>query len=650
MIRLSRWALMGAVLILDACGARPPPQTTQTTDRGTQREHLNRIVERYWIEKSDSMPWYSWGADDMEFGEAPTEDIAAQTLADSLALEQRYLEQVLAVPRAALDSDSALTYDIFRQERALAIEGFTYPRELMPLNPYDALPQRFALMASAGERLALSTAQDYDDWRLRAMSFVRWTDQAIANMRDGMRRGYTLPRVLVERTLPQLAALGEDTPENVFYQPVRTGSTAANPEQARLADTLKGFLKEQILPSYRRLHDFMQKEYLPRARTSVGLSALPLGDAWYGHLVTRATGGTATAAQLHALGAAELERLRQRAQAVLAEASFAGNLDDFFEHMRSDPRFSPKTPAELLRAYQDMKVLVGSAAPALFASFPRAEFGIRGVETYRAPVAPALAYRPRAPNGMIAAVLYVNTTAQPPPSAALLPSQFLREAVPGYHYQLELQRERADLPKFRRFGGAPAFIEGWSLYAATLGDQLGLYHQPEERFGALLAQMTCAAALVIDPGLHVQGWTRQQAIDYLHAQLPMDDTAAADMVDRALARPAESLACSVGFLKIQELRMLAQQTLGARFDLRDFHSELLKNGAIPLDALETRMKSWLATGGSPAAAVSAGGSTATVATAGSSAGTADGAGESASIAVGIAPGVSPGVAAVSELE
>jgi uncharacterized protein (DUF885 family) len=180
----------------------------------------------------------------------------------------------------------------------------------------------------------------------------------------------------------------------------------------------------------------------------------------------------------------------------------------------------------------------------------------------------------------------------------LVLSQFLREAVPGHHYQLELQRERADLPRFRRFGGAPAFTEGWGLYAATLGEELGLYREPEAKFGALLAQMNCAVGLVVDTGLHAQGWTRQQALEYLRAQVPIDDAAAADTVDRDLARPAEALACTVGFLKIRGLRTLAQQTLGARFDLREFHTEVVKDGAIPLDALEAKIKSWVEGGGS----------------------------------------------------
>jgi uncharacterized protein (DUF885 family) len=597
MVRFSHLALLGVALSLCACSAPPSPPPPQATDRVSQSVRLGRIVERYWDENAALMPWYSWGGADLDTGAPPAEIIAPQSVADSLAVERRYLSEVLAIPREGLDPESKLTYDMFRQERALSIEGFTYPYELLPVDPYDGMPQRFALMASSAERLAVSGAKDYESWRLLATSFVRWTHQAITNMRDGMRRGYTLPRVLVEETLPQLAALGEDTQANTFYQSMRTGpDTTADAERTRLSGALAAFLKDEVLPSYRALHDFMQNEYLPRSRSTVGLSALPLGDAWYAHLARTTTGDTRSPLQLHALGLAEMERVHQRVQSLLAEASFAGDAQSYFEHVRSDPRFSYKTAVDLLNAYQVVKSQVAVAAPALFASFPRAEFGIRGVEAYREAVAPAVSYRPRAPNGMIAAILYVNTVALDTRPTILVPPQFLREAVPGHHYQLELQRERADLPRFRRFGSAPAFVEGWGLYAATLGDELGLYHDPEVKFGSLLGQLKCAAGLVIDTGLHAQGWTRQQAVEYLHAQVPIDEAGAEEVVDRAIAQPAHALACTVGYLKIQGLRMLAQQTLGARFDLRDFHTEVIKDGAMPLDALEAKIKSWMVAG------------------------------------------------------
>jgi uncharacterized protein (DUF885 family) len=610
MIRFSNAAWLGlAALTLIACGAPPPPRAAAA---GAQAEPLGQIVERYWDENAALLPWYTWGGADLQSGALPAHNIAPQSLADSLAIERRFLAQVLAVPRATLNAETALTFDVFRRERALAIEGFTYPLELLPVNPYDGMPLEFAQMAATAERLALSSAKDYENWRTFGSSFVRWTDQAMVNMRDGMRRGYTLPRVLVEKTLPQLAALGEDTPANVFYQAMRVSpGTAADAERTRSTAAVTAILKDKILPAYRTLHDFMQHEYLPRSRNSVGLSALPLGDAWYAYLAKRTTGGTLTPAQLHALGLTEIERLHQRVQALLAEASFPGNAQEFFERMRSDPRYSYKSAPELLQGYEDLKVQVGGAAPALFSAFPRAEFAISSVEPYRETVAPALSYRPRAPNGMIAAVLYVNTAELDARPATLAASQFLREAVPGHHYQLELQRERADLPRFRRFGGAPAFIEGWGLYAATLGEELGLYRDPEAKFGSLLAQLNCAAGLVTDTGLHTQQWTRQQALDYLHSQVPIDDAAAAEAVDRELALPAEALACTIGFLKIQGLRTLAQQTLGARFDPRAFHTEVIKDGALPLDVLEAKIKSWMEAGAATGVAARAATSVAT---------------------------------------
>jgi uncharacterized protein (DUF885 family) len=397
---------------------------------------------------------------------------------------------------------------------------------------------------------------------------------------------------LVERTLPMLAALGSDTQANVFYQSLHSSpGTAPDAEPSRSA-ALMAQIKEKVLPSYRLLHDFLQREYLPRSRDSVGLVALPLGGQWYAYLAERATDSTLTPAQLHALGLTEVERLHGRVQTLLTDISFAGNAQNFFDQLRRDPRFSYQSAEELLNAYQSFKPQVAAAAPALFAMAPRADFEIRSLEGFREATSPALSYRRAMAYGKNPAVLYVNTADLGVRPAAAVPSQFLREAVPGHHYQLALQQERTDLPRFRRFGGAPAFIEGWGLYAASLGDELGLYRDPEAKFAALLAQLDCAAGMVIDTGVHSQKWTRQQALDYLHAQVPIDDASAANRVDRDIALPGDALACTAGFLEIQGLRARAQQTLGARFDVRAFHTEVLKNGALPLDLLETNIKRW----------------------------------------------------------
>jgi len=579
---------------LIACGAQESPTAASPPPAATPRALLGPLVERFWDQNAASSPWYSWGGAEARYGEAPADLLTPQALANSLALEQRYLTDLAALAREPLDAEAKLTYDAFRRERQLSIESYTYPTELLPVNPYDSLPQRFAVMAAAAARRALASDHDFEVWRSRVQMYERWTDQAISNLREGLRRGYTLPLDVVTRTLPVLESLGEDAPTSVFYEALGTAPDAPDDaERARRRLAMRTVVKERILPSYRRLHDFLQTEYRPRARTSVGWSALPLGPAWYAFLVKRATDGARTPAELHALGVAEVERLRPRLQAVLAETAFPGNARGFVDSLRNDPRYSYKTGDELLSAYRELEVQVAAAAPALFSSAPHADFEIRGVETFRATTAAPLSYRPSLAAGRTAAVLYVDTVHLDTRPAIAIAAPYLREAVPGKHYLLALQQDNADLPRFRRYGGAPSFIEGWALYAASLGEELGVYRSPDAKLGAVLGQLECAAGVVIDTGLHAQNWSRAQALDYLRAQLPLDELATANLVDRAVALPANALSCLVGFNELQSLRAHAQQTLGSRFDVRAFHAEILKNGALPLDLLDGELKRWI---------------------------------------------------------
>jgi uncharacterized protein (DUF885 family) len=601
------WPALAASSLVACGGQATPAPVVGAPETEAPREQLLHLVERYWDENGAAGPWYSWGGAEMHYGEAPVDTLAPQALADSLARERRFLDALNGVARAPLDADGKLTYDIFRRERELTIESFTFPSELLPVNPYDSMPQRFALMAAAAERHALASERDFDVWQSRVMVYERWTNQAIDNLREGMRRGYTLPLAVVSRTLPVLAALGEDRPDSLFFQALGAAPGATDaPEQARLRGAIEAVVKEKILPNYVRLHDFMQREYLPRARNGVGLSMLPLGRAWYAHLVKRATDGTQTPADLHAQGLAEVERLRPRLQAVLAETAFAGNAHGFLDSLHNDPHYSYRSADDLLSAYVALKTEVAAAAPSLFSVAPHADFEIRSVESFRSATASPLSYRRSLASGRNPAVLYVNTAGLQARPALLSIARYLREAVPGHHYQLALQQERADLPRFRRFGGAPAFIEGWGLYASTLGEELNVYRTPEAKFVALLAQLECAAGAVIDTGMHAQNWTRAQALDYLHAQLPLDDVAAANAVDRAVALPGEALSCIVGLARLQSVRAHAQLSMGARFDVQAFHAELLRNGAMPLDLLDAEVQRWAATAAKMDAAPAAG--------------------------------------------
>jgi uncharacterized protein (DUF885 family) len=579
------WVVLAAPTLV-ACGAAAPPSPPAVVappSAAVPRERLKNLVELYWDESAAAEPWYSWGAAEMRYGEAPADTLAPQALADSLALERRYLDAVNGVMRQPLPADDKLTYEVFRRERELTIESFTFPSELLPVNAYDSVPQRFAVMAAAAEQSALTSDRDFGVWQSRAQVYERWTQQAILNMREGMRRGYTLPLAVVSRTLPMLASLAEDSPTSVFYAalgaPRERGDAAA---RTRLAAAIGGVVREKILPSYRELHDFLEREYLPRARNSLGLRSLPLGKAWYAYLARRATDGTQTPAELHAEGEAEVERLHARLQALLAEPGAAG----------SEPGTAYPSADELLAAVQDLKTRVATVVPVMFAVAPRADFEIHSLEPFRTATSPRLHYQPALASGRSPAVLDVNTADLEARPVGPLSPQYLREAVPGHHYQLALQQERADLPRFRRFGGAPGFIEGWALYAATLGEELGVYDAPA-RVGVLVAQLQCAAGVVIDTGIHTQNWSRAQALDYLHAHVPLDEATAANLVDRAVALPGEALSCFAGITKLKSWRAHAEQVLGLRFAVQSFHTALLQNGALPLDLLDAEMARWL---------------------------------------------------------
>jgi len=595
-----------AILALSACNHAAPPPTTQlplvTLD---PREHLSRLVERYWESRLILNPTEATAIGDRRFN-AHLEDTASlQYLADSLALERSALAELLTLPADKLNGRERLSYEIFKEERETAIRSFTFPEELLPVNQISGMPQTFAQMGSGAGIHPFDNSHDYLDWLSRIDDFVRWKTDAIANMREGVRRGYVLPRVVVQRLLPQLSALSQDRPDNPFYGPMRAFPQGVNAaDRARLTSGLSAAVRTKILPAYRELHDFLRNEYMPVARTSVGLSALPMGEAWYADRVKRATTTSMTPAQVHALGLAEVERIKTRLLAAGVQVGFAGNLSALFAFLAHDPRFYFASADELMNAYRELKPKALAAAANLFVDVPTADFEIREVEEFRRASASAAAYQTASPDGRRPGVFYVNTFDLPSRPRFAVPALFLHEAVPGHHLQSTIQLEQRELPKFRRFGDVTAFQEGWGLYAEGLGEDLGFFADPYARIGALISELRRALRLVVDTGINAKGWTRQQGIDYLLSQMPIGDSDAATEVERYMAIPGQGLAYTVGALKFREIRSKAQQLLGSRFEVRAFNSELLRDGAMPLDLLESKMSRWIrAVQTSPAVAV-----------------------------------------------
>ena len=571
MSRFSHFAaFVMVILTIGGCGSQQNGASPRAASAGASapapREQLARLFDRYWEERTVS------------------EDvISPQALADALDVEKRYLADLQAIPRESLDADGRLSYDIFKRQREMAIEGFTYPSELMPMNPFAGMPLKFAVSAAQSAEASLSVAQ-YDRWLKASDDYVRWTRQAIANMRDGLLRGYTSPHALIERMLPILDKLAVDADSNVFYTPLRSmPADIAAADRERLSDSVRDAVSHKVLPATRVLHDYLQHDYLSKARSGSALADLPLGSQWYGYRVRRAAGVGALPADIHRTGLAEVERLKARMQALgsIANDSSAANA-------------TVAAPApgisDALAAYEDLGTKVAANLPTLFGTDPVPAYDIRAVDFVPMPATP-LYYRAAMPATNQSAVLFVNAAelAARPDIAV-----FLQQGVPGHHLQIATQQQRVDLPRFRRFGSDPAFVAGWGLYAATtLGEELAMYSSDADKYRVLKLQMRCAVALVVDTGLHAQGWTRAKALDYLHVQANLEENDAQALIDEYAAMPGDALSCTMGAMKIQALRTKAQQSLGARFDVHEFHLQVLKDGAMPLDILEAKLNAWI---------------------------------------------------------
>jgi len=592
--RIKALATLFAALAAGCHGTSPPPQPVSGTAPAGPKEELNRVLERYWDGTLAQDPLMATFVGDHRYDDRLDRLLTPQGLADALARERQALHDLQAVPVPPADSAARLTYELFKRRREMAIEGYTYPQELFPVNPFAGVAQDFATMGADEGPQPFRSTRDYDNWIARSAAFAVWARSAIDNLRSGMRRGYLLPRDVVTEMLPQLATLGTDTASNPFYRPLdRMPETFSGSDRERIAQRLSTAIRTEILPAYRSLHDFLATEYLPLAPVEGGLSGLPLGEAWYAYRVRQYTEAGLTAAEVHKIGLAAVERVRAQLRTALVEAGSPGDPRAFFDAFRRDPR-NLHPAIEVLSDYRDLFTRAVGAAPGVLAELPPLSVGFQSSEPFLAPVAGAVTYRPATPDGAFPATLFVNTLNPEELAAADAEGLLLRNVLPGRGLQIVVQRSLASLPAFRRFDTEPAYVEGWALYAESLGAEMGFYRDPGAKCAALLDELTAATLLVIDTGLNAEGWTRRRASDYLRGELPIGDRAVTLLVDRALSLPGEDLSAEIGAQRFRELRARAETKLGSRFDIRRFHAAVLGAGALPLDLLQQRVDAWIA--------------------------------------------------------
>lgn len=448
-----------------------------------------------------------------------------------------------------------------------------------------------------------TTPEQYAAWVRRASEFPVWVDSSIERMREGLKRGVTHPRPVAEKLLPQIdGILTAKAEDSVYWGPVRMLGTGAadlpagftSADRERIAAQYRVLIEGTLFPAYRKLRAFLADEYIPGCRTTFGWSALPDGARWYAYAAEVNTTVRMDPEEIHALGLAEVARIRGEMEAVRKQVGFAGDLHAFFHHLQTDPKFYYDRPEDLVAGYRAVKRDIDARLPRLFATFPKADYEVRAVEPFRAASSAGAFYQAPSPDGKRPGIFYVNTynlKAQPKFGMETLS---LHEAAPGHHFQIAIQQELTGLPRVRRFTNPTSYAEGWALYAESIGKELGLFTDPYQWYGRLSDEMLRAMRLVVDTGLHAKGWTRQQAVDYMLDNSSMAESDVVAEVDRYIVWPGQALGYKIGQLRITAMRAKAERALGSKFDVRAFHDQLLKDGALPLEVLEAKLDRWVA--------------------------------------------------------
>ena len=585
MTRILAFLLAG--LFLYACSPEPKQEQAIVPDS---------LFKHFHEENLKLNPLLATSIGDSRYNDILPNDISQEHRSQVLDFYQRTKAQLGTIDPNTLNTNDRLSYDILKYECDVNIEGDKYKDYLMPVSQFYSAPLRMALLASGKGNQPFKTVKDYDNWLSRIDGYVVWCDTAIANMRIGMAQGYTIPKVLAIKIVPQMASFDHGPAvEHHYYGPIKDMPADFSAEDRdRLTKAFTDAIETKVIPAHQKLKEFIEKEYVPACRETSGIDGIPGGKEWYAYLVKRYTTTNITPDEVFALGKSEVERISIEMEKVKEEAGFKGELKDFFESLRNNKKLRPfKTADEIIARYNTIHETMKPNLEKLFDMKPRMAFEIRRIEPFREKTT-AANYNVGTADGSRPGIFYFPIQ-DGPENYSYMPMEdlFLHEAIPGHHYQVALKVENTNLPEFRRFMNYGAYAEGWGLYAESLGKELGLYTDPYSYFGMLSGEMHRAIRLVVDAGLHSQGWTREQAIQYSKDHEAQPESSIISEIERYMAIPGQALSYKMGQLKILELRENAQKALGEKFDIKQFHNQVLDAGALPLNLLEVKVNNWI---------------------------------------------------------
>ncbi len=515
------------------------------------------------------------------------------------------LRTLRSIPRAKLGATDQIAYDVFEKQTRDTIKGLSPAimalTVVRPIDHFGGFHTFYPSFASGEGAAPFKTLVDYENNLKRHRDYAVLLDRSIGRFREGMKSGVVQPKLTVRNMVEQLTGMiNEGVETSTFFGPVKKfPDTISKADQVRLRGEYIDIIKNVIIPAHTRLRDFLKNEYLPVAREGNGLVAMKGGKQLYTWMIEQNTTLPLTPDYVHNLGLSEVARIRGEMDKIRVKVGFKGTLAEFFVHLRTDPKFKPKTKDELVNGYYAIGKTVDSRIGKLFSTLPKTPLQIRFYEPYREKNQAGGSYEngvwdAKDPSKNRPGVFYFNTYDLPSRTTPGMETLYLHEGAPGHHFQISLAQENEALPPFMRYGGNTAYVEGWALYAETLWDELGMETDPYRRFGGLDDEMLRAMRLVVDSGIHAKGWTREQAIKYMLSNSSMGETDATNEVERYIVWPGQALAYKVGQLTILRLRAKAEAELGPKFDIREFHNQVLNTGALPMTVLEKKINDWVA--------------------------------------------------------
>lgn len=579
----------------------------QPANKTSSNQDIAKLFDNYYEDRLKLYPLEATFNGDKRYNGELQNDGSAAFQKKSHDFFAGYLTKLKAFDRDKLSDEDKLSYDILLYQLNTALEGqqlhiyydvLNFAHSLYtPFNQMVSIPLTMGQLGSGTGAQPFKTVADYDNWLKRVSAFKLWADTAIANMDKGIKLGIIWPKANVVKMIPQMQSMVVASPEkSLFYGPIDSlPKSFSEADKNRLTAAYKKAIMADIVPTYKKLGDYLKNTYLPHALSSSGLSAWPNGTAMYAYMVKQNTTTTKSPEEIYQLGLREVARIKSQMDSIKNKVGFKGDLKAFFAYMRTDPKFKPyKTPKQVLDAFENIHQRMQPNLKKMFTNVPKTPFEIRQTEAFRAASASA-EYLQGSADGTRPGIFYVpildatqfNVTSG-------MESLFLHEAIPGHHYQISLAQENTSLPKFRRFEVDNAFVEGWALYCESLGKELGLFTDPYQHMGALGDEMHRAVRLVVDVAIHTKGMTREQAINYMMSNEAIDEQGATAEIERYMANPGQALGYKIGAIKIRELRNKAEKELGSKFNLADFHNQILKDGSMPLSVLESKINAWIA--------------------------------------------------------